>query len=333
MIISIAKPLMWNTPRAWSLTLTLAMAVVQPCIGQQEPPQPHVPVPQTHADTQPDAAPATATSLVDAQQVIDQAIEAVGGKAAIDAIESIAIKASLATDRGHVQLELFSAEPDKAFVRRNDVRGETTLGSDGKLGWLKPAGSDYQLLDEMQSDHVQRQSNVYRVLLHIREDYRDFQTVDRPRFDDVEVHKIKMIDHRGKVQFALFDVETRLIKALLIPEDTPEGERIVTVRFQEWKKHGDILGFTKATIENESVSVLTIQQVEFNAVDPQIFEPPDQVKTLREQQSSITTVPSTQPQTSPDEPEEGDAEDEATDDQDDSEEEPDADPDEEARAT
>ena len=318
---------------AVAMVINAAPAQVQDATTQPEPVVP------------PASAPAarSAADLPDAQSILDNAIEAVGGKAAIEAIKSIAIKATLSTDRGEVQLDLFSAEPDKALVLRHDLHGETQLGSDGTIGWLKPAQGELQILDDMQSDHVQRQSNVYRVLLKVRDDYRDFQTVDRAKFDGADVHKVKMIDHRGKVQFALFDVDSKLIRALLIPEDTPEGERIVTVRFDGWKKHGDILGFTKATIENEKTSVLHLKEVEFNAVDPKVFDPPAEVKALAAEKAATatanTTLPATQPQTSPEDSddEEGVGEDEEDEDpegeepEDEGDDEPEEDDDEEPK--
>jgi hypothetical protein len=307
---------------AYSLAQNAPPAPQQPAPREENPSNQETPQTDPPPATAPDepAAPTTtapAEPLPDAQRVLDDAIQAVGGKTAIEAVKSITMKATLATDRGEVHLELFSAKPDKALVLRHDSHGETSLGSNGAIGWLKPAQGELQILDEMQSDHVQRQSNVYRVLLNIRDDYRDFQTVDHSTFDGVDVHKIKMIDHRGKLQFAIFEVESKLIKALLIPEDTPEGERIVIVRFADWKKHGDILGFTKATIENEKVSVLTIKEVEFNTVDPAVFEPSNEVKALAAEKAANIAVPATQPVTPPQSA------------PDDSEEDPDVDEDEE----
>ena len=119
------------------------------------------------------------------------------------------------------------------------------------------------------------------MVLNMEDDNKDLQTVDRAQFDGEDCYKLKMINEEGSEQFAFFSVDKKLIRAMQVNQEGPMGPASTTVKFEDWKTKDGLNLFNKLNIEQGGMEMtLTFDEVEFNKVDPAVFELPDDVKTL-----------------------------------------------------
>ena len=109
------------------------------------------------------AAPAAAAPTVD--EVVDKAIEAMGGKA-IQKIESYVAASEMTTPMGSMMSEILWAKPSHVRVKQVvPGRGEIEMGTNGKIGWARnPMMGGYQLLEGADLDQIIQQAMHLRVL-------------------------------------------------------------------------------------------------------------------------------------------------------------------------
>lgn len=254
------------------------------------------------AATKPDTAPPK--DLPPAKEIIDASIKAMGGKEAFEAIESTSIKATMTgSPMGDVNMTMVSAKPGRFLVTQSmPAMGETSIGCDGTVGWMNsPMMGGYQLLDEQQTKEMQQQSNMFRLVLKMEEDYPDHETVDKTEFNGQDCYKIKLVNPEGKEGFAFFSVDKKLIQGMEVKEETPMGAVNVSITFDQWKEIGDVKVFTKMNIEQMGMAMaMTFNEVDFNKADPAAFELPEEVKELvKKRDAPPETQPETQPATQP----------------------------------
>jgi outer membrane lipoprotein-sorting protein len=262
--------------------------------------------------TPPVTAPSTqpAKNLPPAKEIIDGSLKAMGGKEAFEKLTSTRVVGKMNMMGTDATMEFITAKPNKYLVKQTAPGiGEMQTGSNGELTWLSMPRGGYQLLDADQAKEMRRQADVYRIVWHMQDDQKEFQTVDRLTFRNADCYKVRLVDEHGKEQFAFFNAESKLAQGLEMTEEGPMGPVTATLTFDEWKQIGDVKVFTRITIEQMGVQQkLDLTDVEFNKVDDAVFEPPDAVKELAKKQPSPppppppATQPATQPQSPPGKP-------------------------------
>ena len=255
--------------------------------------------------------PATSTApqkdLPPAKELLAAAIDAMGGKAALDAIESVAIKGSTKAPMvGEIPLEIYSSKPDKFFIKvAFPNAGEIRYGSDGKVGWTdSPMMGGIQLLDADQTKQPAEEANIFRVLVSVQEKARELETVDRSDFADHPCYKVRIVNEGGQEQFAYFDVDSKMLRGTRITQDSPRGPIETISSFGEWKQIGDVKLFSRIDSEQMGMKATTnFTEIELNKVDPAIFQlPPEVLELVAKKQAAsqpAATKPATQPETRP----------------------------------
>ena len=255
---------------------------------------------------QPTTATAPQKDLPPAKDILAAAIDAMGGKAALDAIESTAIKGSTSMAMsGDISLEIYSAKPDKFLIKLAvPSMGEIRYGSDGKTGWTDNPMGGVQLLDADQTKQPAEQANIFRVLVAVQEKARELETVDRADFADHACYTVRIINEGGQEQFAYFDVDSKLLRGTRIKQEGPQGPIETVSKFTEWKQVGDVKLFSRIDSEQMGMqAVTTFTEIELNKVDSAIFDLPPEVQELIAKKQAATqpaaTKPATQPESRP----------------------------------
>ena len=229
------------------------------------------------APAQPDAA------LPPAQTVIDRHIAAIGGREAIQALHSVAMKGSLTVPANGMAgtIEVFAARPNKSLVKTTlGGLGEILEGFDGTVGWSKSAMTGPMLAtgEELAQKAFDAQ---FDGTLGIASRYESIRTVERTTFEGKPVFKVALTRKGGGDDIDFYDVETGLKAGGIIERKNPMGTIAVTVALSDYKKFGDLLQPTVLKQRMTGVEMITtFTSVEYNSVDPSVFELPAEIKAL-----------------------------------------------------
>lgn len=243
------------------------------------------------AATAPTSQPAVRKDLPDAKSLIQANVDAMGGKKAWDAVESVALKATMNTPMGDFNLDMTSAKPGKFLMKQSSPMGEATAGSDGVVAWRNMAMmGGYSLLTDEQAAQTAEQANFYHVVLSMEDDFKTKETVDKTDFNGEPCYKVMLTGGKEGDAVAYFSVAKKLIQGVEItPQDAMPATKLV---FDEWKEKGPLKVYTKMMVDQAGVAItLTVTEVEFNKVDPKVFELPAEVKELVKKREAPASKP------------------------------------------
>ena len=283
-----------------ALMLSVTLWVGAAAFGQETAtPPPAAPKP---APTEP------AKDLPAALSIVKSSIEAMGGQKAIDAIESTSIKGNIASPMmpAAINMEIKSAKGGKMFMKQElPGMGEGTAGSDGTTAWKSdPMSGGYQLMSPEEAKQTVKRSNMYNILFNIENEFKTLETVDKTSFNGEECYKVRMVSEDKSVpeQMGYFSLANKLMTGLETTEEGPMGPVTTTFHFKDWKELNDVKVFSALDLERMGMNMtMTFSEVEFNKVDPAVFELPAEVKKLvaEKQNAGGGATPNAAPATQP----------------------------------
>ena len=207
---------------------------------------------------------------------------AVGGRAALDQHTSLRMTAtmSIAAMGMEASLEVFRAKPNR-FVQKTvlGAMGEATQGFDGKVAWMLNPMLGAQLLEGDAAEGIRNQADFFSTFQDSA-NYPGAETVELSDFEGRKCYKVRVV--RNKMQgFEYFDATTGLLAGISGTTATPQGNVESTTIIAEWAEYGGVK-FPKR-MEQRSVAgtaTITWTAVEFDKVDPAVFDLPPAVKAL-----------------------------------------------------
>lgn len=262
---------------ACALAIFVAAAPAVPLWAQaQTKPQQTTP-PQT-------TAPATAPAdLPPAQSIIDRHIEAIGGRKAIMGHSSTHMTGTMTIPGAGMtgQLDVYAAKPNRVFSKMTLAGvGEILEGFDGKVGWSISPMTGPMLTSEKELEDRKFDSDFYGDATTDTR-YKSIKTVEKTTFEGRPVYKLSLIRPDGKEDFEYFDVETGFRIGRQVTRETPMGPLSSVQVTTEYKKFGDMTHpvSLKVSVGPQQL-VLTTTAVEYDNVDPAVFELPPAIKAL-----------------------------------------------------
>lgn len=238
---------------------------------------------QTSTPPAPPAQPKAEAPLPAAQTLIDRHIEAVGGRGVIKSINSVAAKGSLSIPANGITgtIEIFSARPNKTLVKTTLAGvGESIEGFDGSVAWSNSPMTGPMIASGKELAERAFYSD-FDSALGVAARYESIKTVERTTFEGRPVYKVVLTKKTGGDDVEFYDAETGLKAGALMERTTPMGTIPVTVTVSDYKKFGNLLQPTvvKQSLMGTSI-VTTFTTVEYNKVDPAVFELPAEIKAL-----------------------------------------------------
>jgi hypothetical protein len=236
---------------------------------------------QTAAAAPPQSKPAEA--LPDAQKVIDRHVEAAGGRQAIKGHSSMRIKGSMTIPANGMSgtLELFVARPNKTVAKTTIAGiGEISEGFDGVVAWsINPmTGPMLATGEELKQKAFDAD---FDGALNVASRYDAIKTLEKTTFEGRPVYKLALTRKGGGDDIEFYDVETGLKAGAIIERQNPMGTISVTTVVSNYKKFGDLTMPTQMTQSTSGVQIVTtFDSVEFDNVDPAVFELPAPIKAL-----------------------------------------------------
>ncbi|MGH9308166.1 MAG: hypothetical protein ACRD1U_02245, partial [Vicinamibacterales bacterium] len=210
-------------------------------------------------------------------------VEAVGGRQAILAHKSIYMKGSLSMPAAGIAgtIEVFSAAPNRLLMKvAIDGVGEVAEGFDGTHAWsISPMTGP--MLQEGKALEQKRLDAEFHGELHPDSRYVSMTTEERTEFDGRPCYKVRLVRKIGGEDVEFYDVASGLKAGSITTRETPMGSITSTSIETDYRKFGDLL--QPATLKQQIgpvQQVMTVAAVEYDTVQPAVFELPPAIKAL-----------------------------------------------------
>lgn len=230
-------------------------------------------------------APAAA-GLPDAKTILDRHIDAIGGRAAIKARSSTKATGivKIASNGMTGTLEVYSMRPNKQLVKMTFAGiGEMMEGFDGTHAWSMNPMSGPRLITG--DEATQRALDADFDSSHDPgAKYSSMKTLEKTTFDGRECYKVSLVRKDGVEDIDFYDVATGLKAGSINTRKNEMGAMQITSTLLDYKRFGGILQPTvlkQQTMGTEMTT--TITSIEFDTVDPSVFDLPAQIKALIKQ--------------------------------------------------
>lgn len=225
------------------------------------------------------AAPATA-QLPDAQGILDRYEQATGAAndpyAGVSSIRTNMNMSSPAQGMA-IDMQIDAVLPDK-FVMRMTIpgMGEVRSGFDGTVGWSIDPVQGARVLQGPELEQMKGQAaNIASPGLG-----DNIASAETTGESDVEGKKcwiVKLTQNTGEVADACFDAES----GLLLRQTVSQGGVEIESLFQEYKQFGPVLMPSRIVARGGGQEqIITIDSVEYDAVDPAVMTLPAEVQAL-----------------------------------------------------
>lgn len=178
--------------------------------------------------------PTTTVLLPSSEWVIDRYVEALGGKAAFEKLNSRFIKSTLSqADGTTASQEVYMKAPDKAVFITATGNEITSQGFTGAIGWLK-------------NSHVRRELNgptlnqlrfnaEFNREIRLKELFADMRVTGKEKLENREVYVVEARSSYSDPRKLYFDTETGLLVRTLIEEISPLGSVLDQIDFSDYR--------------------------------------------------------------------------------------------------
>lgn len=226
---------------------------------------------------------APASTLPDAREVLERHIKAVGGREAFTVHKSRRVVGTLsmpATGLGGT-IEILQATPNKTRQKMTIAGvGDIQQGFDGTTGWSMEPIMGPRVLQGRELDDLREEADFHGDL-NYQSKYSSMKTVERAEFDGRPCYRIQLVRKRGGEETHYFDVGTGLRAGVSATREMAMGSVPVTVVESDYRQFGRGRHATKLTTSMMGTQmIITISDMEFDKVEPTVFELPAEIKAL-----------------------------------------------------
>ncbi|MEQ8316825.1 MAG: hypothetical protein RIE77_13200 [Phycisphaerales bacterium] len=221
-------------------------------------------------------------------KVFADAVESVGGRDKIDQIKSLHTVISMSVMGTTITAVSKWSHEGGRFNSNESPFGNSEMGTDGKVAWMKMDEDRYVILEEGQARELDEQASRHINLLdpkRMRPEMEKLEVVARERFGETEAYKVLFEPKDGEDGgFMYFDVRDGRPLGMTQTSESPMGSQTTTITLGDWKTIEGVQFFHKMTIESPSIpggSVeMNVTKLEVNALGEDAFELPEPVKQL-----------------------------------------------------
>jgi len=228
------------------------------------------------------SATTTAAALPDARTIIDRHVQAIGGRAAILAHKSMHARGTLSVPSSGISgpVDVYGLAPDRVLVKASiQGIGEIADGYDGVHAWTINPMMGPSLKTGKEFEQTKLDADFYSELRDPKK--YTLKTLEKTTFDGRDCYKVSVKRTDGSEDFDFYDVATGLRAGSINTRETQMGTMTVSNTETGYKKFGKL---TQATVLTQKVMGLeqkiTLDSVEYDTVDPSMFEPPAVIKAL-----------------------------------------------------
>jgi hypothetical protein len=231
----------------------------------------------------PKQAPAAAPAeLPDARTIVDRHIKAIGGREAVLAHKSMHASGTLSVPKSGITgpVEIFGAAPDRVLLKSSVPGiGDIVDAYDGAHGWSINPMTGPALKTGKELEQTRLDADFYSELRDPKK--YTMKTVEKTTFDGRDCYKLSVKRVDGSEDFDFYDVATGLRAGSINTRDTQMGTMTVSNVEGGYRKFGTLMQATQMTQTVMGVEQkITIDSIEYDKVDPSVFQPPAAIKAL-----------------------------------------------------
>jgi len=228
-------------------------------------------------------SPSISVADTTAADVIDQYIEALGGKESIAKCESRHIEADFEIPGMTGKLDVYTAKPEKyRLLLVVEGFGEFEEGATKGRGWtLDPMSGAQLMTDEQLASTMARTGHNGE--LHYSDRYESMALAGEEEFDGVKCYKLRLEASWGS-SFEFFEIETGLLRGTQGDMIVNGGAKVaMTIMFREYAEFSGRL-YASKTVQSTPMGeqTITVTGVTHDSVKDDAFVPPKQVLPLLE---------------------------------------------------
>lgn len=226
--------------------------------------------------------PAQPANLPSASEIFKRSVEAIGGEDAVRKHTSMRMKGTLAMPAAKMQgpMEILMLAPNR-FLTTIEMPGMGTMaqGFDGTVGWSKNPMMGTQLLEGRTLDELRRSADFYKEL-DPGKLWREATVTGVVDFGGRPCYEIVVKGDLGDGSL-FYGVDDGLARGMRLSVESPMGKIPATTRMVEYRNFDGMMVASKTEIEAMgAVQTMTVDSIDFAAIDPKSFELPDDVKAL-----------------------------------------------------
>jgi hypothetical protein len=213
--------------------------------------------------------------------IFEQAVEAMGGAAALNAVRSIKSIADCTAPRGSYVTELRSARGDRLWFRQAWPDREPFVAVlNGAQAWAAdPQTGRIETLDD-NSVAMLRGHEFQMIPIVLHERFTNSAVEGLKDFAGRSCLKLSATDRRGQASALYFDPETHLSAGLIIANPIGAAGETVQIIFDEWRWIDRVqLPAKVIAIDQSGEFILTFTHIELNTIDDQLFDVPAELLT------------------------------------------------------
>ena len=236
---------------------------------------------QKPATGQPAAKPADtkpAQAMPTADQILDKFVQALGGKAAIEKVNSRVSKGNFeipAMGAGG-PIEMYAKAPNKNLVIINIPGfGVVQQGFNGTVAWAQDPQSGMRELSGPELVSAKRDAEFYADI-KFKEMYSKLTVKEKTKVGDKDAYLVEAIPTEGSPQKIYFDAQTGLVLRQDREADTPQGKMPIEVYLEDYREVDGIkIPFTVKQNTPAFSFTIKLDEVKHNvAVDDAKFNKP-----------------------------------------------------------
>lgn len=216
--------------------------------------------------------------------IIENSLQAIGGKKEIAKIRNIRAIADCVGPNGEYTTEIYSAKNSRLIFKQLRANGNNYIGqTNGKSFWTKDEKSgDFSLADSKEA-FVWRSHDFQMLTTEISSLFRDFAFAGDEDFAGKTAVKLRATDELGNPAHIFFDKKTKLMLGFIVQNPfngQPDSIRLV---FNEWKQIGKLKLPSKVTAtDKQGDFILNFREISLNKLSENIFDVPPKVVAMNE---------------------------------------------------
>ncbi len=179
------------------------------------------------------------------------------------------------------KMDVYAARPNKLLMKMSIPGvGDFNTGYDGKVAWMSSALTGPMLLEGKMGEQVATQADFDHTL-HDPADYMKMEILGVKTFNGEECYELSLVHKTGFESTEYFSQKTGLQRGFVATQESPLGPVKSTTLITDYKQFGDLLMPSRISQKAAGVeTIMTMDEMEFDKVDPALFKLPADVKAL-----------------------------------------------------
>jgi hypothetical protein len=226
---------------------------------------------------------AAGQQLPDATTIVERYLDAVGGRAAIDAIAYRRTETEMEAPGMTMRIVTLQARPNRSATIMNlPGLGEMRTGFDGEVAWSVDPMQGARILEGAERIETIRQAG-FDANMDFAAQFPEMQTIQRTELSGRPCYEVRMTSAEGMVVRNCFDVESGLLIGGTAQQNTPMGPMEATLYFEDYRETDGILipHTTRISTMGQSM-VMHLRSVSHEPIDDETFVPPAEIRALME---------------------------------------------------